>query len=80
MLCAAQHAQARPASEPWADSDSIRISLLTCAAGEEIYSLFGHTALRYENYTRGTDIVFNYGIFDFSAPNFVLRFTLGETD
>ena len=80
MLCAAQHAQARPASEPWADSDSIRISLLTCAAGEEIYSLFGHTALRYENYTRGTDVVFNYGIFDFSAPNFVLRFALGETD
>ena len=80
MLCTAQHAQARPAPEPWADSDSIRISLLTCAAGEEIYSLFGHTALRYENYTRGTDVVFNYGIFDFSAPNFVLRFALGETD
>lgn len=60
--------------------DSIRISLLTCAAGEEIYSLFGHTAIRYENYTRGIDAVFNYGIFNFNAPNFVLRFALGETD
>ena len=60
--------------------DSIRISLLTCASGEEIYSLFGHTAIRYENYTRGIDAVFNYGIFNFNAPNFILRFALGETD
>lgn len=60
--------------------DSVRISLLTCAAGQEIYSLFGHTAIRYENYTRGIDAVFNYGIFNFNAPNFVFRFALGETD
>ncbi|MBD9145923.1 MAG: DUF4105 domain-containing protein [Bacteroides clarus] len=60
--------------------DSIRISLLTCASGEEIYSLFGHTAIRYENHTRGIDAVFNYGIFNFNAPNFILRFALGETD
>jgi len=60
--------------------DSIRFSLLTCAAGEEIYSLFGHTAIRYENYTQGIDWVFNYGVFDFDTPNFVLRFALGETD
>ena len=49
--------------------DSIRISLLTCASGEEIYSLFGHTAIRYENYTRGIDAVFNYGIFNFNAAD-----------
>ena len=60
--------------------DSIHINLLTCASGEEIYSLFGHTAIRYENYTRGIDAVFNYGIFNFNAPNFILRFALGETD
>ena len=29
-------------------TDSIRFSLLTCAPGTEIYSLFGHTAIRYE--------------------------------
>lgn len=60
--------------------DSIRISLLTCAAGEEIYSLFGHTAIRYENLTKGIDVVYNYGVFDFDTPNFVLRFALGKTD
>lgn len=61
-------------------SDSIRLSLLTCAAGEEIYSLFGHTAIRYENQTQGVDLVFNYGMFSFNTPNFILRFALGETD
>lgn len=60
--------------------DSIRFSLLTCGPGEEIYSLFGHTAIRYENLTRRIDYVFNYGIFSFNTPNFILRFTLGETD
>lgn len=61
-------------------SDSLRISLLTCGPGEEIYTLFGHTAIRCENLTKGTDVVYNYGLFDFGAPNFVLRFALGETD
>ena len=61
-------------------NDSIRLSLLTCAPGEEIYSLFGHTAIRYENPSQGIDIVFNYGLFSFNTPNFILRFSLGETD
>ncbi len=61
-------------------SDSIQISLLTCSPGAELYSLFGHTALRYENFTRGIDVVFNYGLFSFNTPNFTFRFALGETD
>ncbi len=60
--------------------DSIRISLLTCAPGTPIYSLFGHTAIRYENPERNIDAVFNYGLFSFNTPNFILRFALGETD
>lgn len=73
LILAASGLRAQPA-------DSLRVSLLTCAAGGEIYSLFGHTAIRYENYTRGIDAVFNYGMFNFNAPNFILRFALGETD
>ena len=61
-------------------SDSVRVSLLTCAPGTEIYSLFGHTALRYENPAKGEDWVFNYGLFSFDTPNFVYRFVKGETD
>ena len=62
------------------NNDSTRLSLLTCAPGEEIYSLFGHTAIRYENPSQGIDIVFNYGLFSFNTPNFIFRFSLGETD
>ena len=61
-------------------TDSIRFSLLTCVPGTEIYSLFGHTAIRYENYTRCIDVVFNYGMFSFNTPNFIFRFVAGETD
>lgn len=63
-----------------AQQDSVKVSLLTCAPGTEIYALFGHTALRYEDPAHGQDIVFNYGIFDFNTPNFIFRFVKGETD
>ena len=55
-------------------------SLLTCSPGEEVYAFFGHTALRYCNPDKGLDLVFNYGVFDFSEPNFVGKFVAGETD
>lgn len=67
-------------TESLSTADSIRISLLTCAPGEEIYSLFGHTAIRYEEPARGIDRVYNYGLFSFNTPNFILRFALGKTD
>lgn len=60
--------------------DSLRFSLLTCAPGEMVYELFGHTAIRYQNFTRYTDIVFNYGMFDFDTPNFAYRFAKGQAD
>ena len=60
--------------------DSVRISLLTCAPGTEIYALFGHSAIRYENPSAKQDWVFNYGMFSFKEPNFVMRFLKGETD
>lgn len=61
-------------------TDTIRASLLTCGAGDEIYSLFGHTAIRIQQPAKGIDVVYNYGLFSFDTPNFILRFTLGETD
>ncbi|MDE6099432.1 MAG: DUF4105 domain-containing protein, partial [Paramuribaculum sp.] len=54
------------------------ISLLTVAPGCEIYELEGHTGLRIR--TASDDMVANWGLFDFSAPNFVYRFVKGETD
>ena len=58
----------------------VKVSVLTCSPGDEAYALYGHTALRYRDTERDIDIVFNYGCFDFSTPNFGWRFVLGETD
>ena len=61
--------------------DSVEISLLTCQPHDEVYSLYGHTAIRYHDLRKdGIDIAFNYGIFDFKKSFFVLRFVFGLTD
>lgn len=63
-----------------AAADSVRVSLLTCSPGMLVYEHYGHTAIRVENFTRNSDVVFNYGMFDFNSPNFIWRFVLGKTD
>jgi hypothetical protein len=60
--------------------DSIRASLITCSPGQEVYALYGHTALRIQNYTTGQDIAFNYGVFSFKQPHFIWRFVRGQCD
>ena len=61
-------------------SPQAEISLLTCSAGTEIYSYFGHSAIRIKDPRTGIDLVFNYGVFSFETPHFVWRFCKGETD
>ena len=63
-----------------ASFDSVEVSLLTCSPHEEIYSLYGHTALRWHDLRKGEDIAFNWGVFDFKKPFFVGRFVFGLTD
>lgn len=62
------------------NNDSIQLSLLTCGSGDDIYSYFGHTAIRYKDLKKNIDVVFNYGMFDFHSPNFIFRFVRGLTD
>jgi hypothetical protein len=61
-------------------SPEATISILTCNPGEEVYSMYGHTAIRVNDPAFGTDVVFNYGIFSFETPNFLYRFAKGQTD
>ena len=56
----------------------LRISLLTCSPGTALYSTFGHSALRLIDSTDSTDIIFNYGTFDFEDPGFYKKFILGK--
>jgi hypothetical protein len=59
------------------DSCNLKISLLTCGPGEDLYSIFGHSGLRVRDAVSGTDIVFNYGTFDFNE-DFYVKFVLGK--
>lgn len=59
-------------------TESSKVSLLTCATGDELYSAFGHTAFRVQDSALGIDVVYNYGTFDFNQPNFYLNFTKGK--
>ena len=60
--------------------DDVEVSLLTCGPGNEAYSLFGHTAIRISQPSRGMDVVVNYGMFSFKQKYFIPRFVLGLTD
>jgi hypothetical protein len=60
-------------------SDSAQISVITCGPYQgELYSAFGHSAIRVYDPVSGRDLAFNYGVFDFDQPNFYLNFTRGH--
>lgn len=63
-----------------AAASQAEISLLTCGPRPNVYSLYGHTAIRYRDPSQGIDIAVNYGIFSFDKPFFILRFVFGLTD
>ena len=59
-------------------SSNAKISLLTCEPGQEIYSLFGHSAIWVYDVNNNINTVFNYGTFDYDAPNFTSNFLKGK--
>ncbi len=76
------NAQAQSQNSPKDDAalDSISISLLTCSPGSEVWSLYGHTAIRFQDPNHGMDLAVNYGMFNFRQKYFILRFVFGLTD
>lgn len=59
-------------------SDSTKVSILTCDTGNELHTLFGHTAIRINDPQNGFDAVYNFGYFDFNTPNFYWKFVKGN--
>ncbi len=72
------NAIAQEKDESWLDS--VDISLLTCGPGQEVWSYYGHTALRIEDKAHGADLAVNWGMFSFDQDYFILRFVFGITD
>ncbi|MFZ1784608.1 MAG: DUF4105 domain-containing protein, partial [Ferruginibacter sp.] len=65
------------------DSSHLRISLLTCTPGNELYSTFGHSAYRVIDSSKAfndnwRDVVYNYGTFNFDDDGFYLKFVQGK--
>ena len=70
-------------SEQWPPqlSKEAQITLLTVSPGNELYSAFGHSALRVFDPEQNLDVVFNYGAFDFEPTfGFYWRFFRGRLD
>lgn len=59
-------------------SEKAQISIITCDAGNEIYSLFGHSAIRVKDDQKNIDEIYNYGTFNGFEENFELKFAKGQ--
>ena len=51
------------------DGGDLVVSIVTCAPGPDVYELCGHAAVRIRN--EKMDSIWNFGIFDFTSPNFI---------
>lgn len=81
MLLFAVLSSAQAESEFVEPSEHAILSVLTCTPGPDLYSVFGHTAIRYQDSVDGhwVDWVFNYGTFQFS-DDFYVKFARGKLD
>lgn len=75
LLIFLQHTSFAQSIDPY---DEMEISLLTIGPGESVETLFGHSALRVSQPSKDRDIIYNYGTFDFDAPNFLMKFLRGK--
>jgi hypothetical protein len=64
----------------FAQAQEYQVSLLTCDPGDQLYSAFGHSAIRIWNKETNQNWVYNYGTFDFNTPFFYLKFTQRTLD
>ncbi len=74
LIPAALRAQAPPA----APTTVPRVFVMTMGAGDLVWERFGHNALWIHDPVRGTDVAYNYGMFDFGQENFFRNFALGR--
>ncbi len=69
--------QSEAKSQPLSDTT---VYLITCGQGTDTYSIYGHSAIRIYIPKNSSDMVYNWGVFDFSTPNFAWKFAKGRLD
>ena len=69
-----------PAAEGRAEAvPALRVFLLTMGQGDAVWEKFGHNAIWIRDEASGTNVAYNWGVFDFDQPNFLQRFLTGDT-
>ncbi|MEO5825896.1 MAG: DUF4105 domain-containing protein [Gemmatimonadales bacterium] len=58
--------------------ESLQVFLMTMGPGATVYERYGHNAIWIRDAATGTDLVYNYGTFDFAAPGFIMNFVKGR--
>ena len=66
---------AQGAAEPGSE---LTISVITMGPGTAVWERFGHNAIRVTDAATGADTTYNYGMFDFGAERFFLKFAQGR--
>lgn len=56
----------------------LTVTLLTFETGGRLWERFGHNGIWLHDNATGSDHLYDYGRFDFNAPNFFLRFAQGQ--
>ncbi|NLJ42959.1 MAG: DUF4105 domain-containing protein [Bacteroidales bacterium] len=67
-----------PAALVSQEAPAAELYLLTCGPGTETYSIYGHSALRVVIPEKNSDMVYNWGVFDFATTNFAWKFAKGR--
>ncbi len=71
-------APAAPVDSFGVPGSELTIYLMTMGQGDEVWERYGHNAIGVRDARRHTDVVYNWGTFDFEAPDFVVRFVRGD--
>jgi len=73
-------AQSRePRAESRKPTDSLSVYLITIGEGSAYWEKFGHNALWFLDRSKGIDVAYNWGTFDFAAPDFLTRVLINDS-
>lgn len=71
-------AAAQAGAGPEESTDDLTVFLVTMGQGDLVWEKFGHNAIWIRDAAAGTDLVYNFGVFDFDSPGYWSRFLKGD--
>ena len=57
----------------------VEVTLITLGSGAEVFERFGHNLLWFHDPSTMQDIAYQWGLFSFNEPSFLMRFLTGDT-